>query len=147
MALLLLGVSIWAPFGVISPAYRAPVLAAGEETTPQHVLRADVGGQVRLLGYDLEGISSDGLLRVLPGEAVRLSLYWESQAYMDRDWSIFLHLLDADLEYFVGGFTEIVDLLVLAQRDSSLLEDLEPSHDAIAIVRLDLGGQHRIGQT
>jgi len=105
LAVLLLGVSAWAPFGVIAPAYRAPVLAAGEAIAPQHALQADVGGQVRLLGYDVEGTDDDGWLRVEPGEAVRVSLYWEAQATMERDWSIFTHLLDADLE------------LVLATRD------------------------------
>jgi hypothetical protein len=81
------------------------LLAQGEALVPEHVLRADVGGQVRLLGYDLEGLHPDGSLGVLPGEALRLALHWESQAPMVRDWSVFFHVLDADLE------------LVLATRD------------------------------
>jgi 4-amino-4-deoxy-L-arabinose transferase-like glycosyltransferase len=105
LALFLLGLSMWVPFGVIAPAYRAPVLAAEAALVPEHVLRADVGGQVRLLGYDLEQVGDSGSLGVQPGEALRLSLYWESLAPMDRDWSIFFHVLDADLE------------LVLATRD------------------------------
>jgi hypothetical protein len=104
-ALFMLCVAAWAPFGVIAPEYRALVLAAGETPSPEHVLRADLGGQVRLLGYDLEGLDAGGVWAVRPGEAVRLSLYWESQAQMDRDWSIFFHVLDADLD------------LVLATRD------------------------------
>lgn len=105
LALFLLGLSIWVPFGVIAPAYRAPVLAKEETQAPEHVLRADIGGQVRLLGYDVQGLDADGRLRVHPGEAVRLSLHWESQTRIDRDWSIFFHVLDSDLE------------LILATRD------------------------------
>jgi hypothetical protein len=105
VALFMLGVAAWAPFGVIRPTYRAPVLAASDVPTPEHVLRADLGGQVRLLGYDMEGVGAAGDLRVRPGEALRLTLYWESQVEMDRDWSVFFHLLDSDLD------------LVLATRD------------------------------
>lgn len=105
LGLFMLGVSVWVPFGVIAPAYRAPVLAQDEALAPEHELRVDVGGQVRLLGYDLESASLDGSIRVHPGDAVRLALYWESQMPMDRDWSIFVHVLDSDLE------------LVLATRD------------------------------
>jgi hypothetical protein len=101
---------VWAPFGVIAPAYRAPVLAAGTAIEPEHVLRADVGRQVRLLGYDLGAddpgvVDTAGVLRLQPGQAVRLTLYWEAQRRMDRDWSIFFHILDTDLD------------LVLATRD------------------------------
>jgi hypothetical protein len=119
LALLLLGVSAWAPLGVIAPAYHPPVLAVGEDAAPQHLLRADVGGQVRLLGYDLVGLGSDGALRMQPGEAVRLRLYWEAQAPMDRDWSIFFHLLDADLE------------LVLATRDRYPGQGLLPTSEMV----------------
>jgi hypothetical protein len=55
---------------------------------PEHVLRADVGGQVRLLGYDIE------LLSARPGQAFRFTLYWEAQRAMDRDWSVFCHVVD-----------------------------------------------------
>jgi hypothetical protein len=120
LACFLLGVAAWAPFGVIAPAYRAPLLAAGDRAAPQHVLRADVGGLVRLLGYDVQGIGPDGALHVQSGQAVRFTLYWEALRNMDRDWSVFVHLLDSDLD------------LVLATRDrypgQGLLatSDLEP---------------------
>jgi hypothetical protein len=104
LALFLLGLSVWAPFGVIAPAYRSPMLAM-EDVHPEHLLRANLGGRVRLLGYDLEGRAPEDGLSIRPGEAVRLSLYWESLTRMDRDWSIFFHVLDRDLE------------LVLATRD------------------------------
>ena len=86
----MLGIAVWAPGGVIAPAYRPPVLPAGEEPHPEHVLRADLGGQLRLLGYDLEAESAR------PGGAFRFTLYWEAQTTMDRSWSIFCHILDQE---------------------------------------------------
>jgi len=43
----------WAPWAVIAPAYRAPSCGRGGHSS-QYTLRADVGGQLWLLGYDLE---------------------------------------------------------------------------------------------
>src|SRR5205814_3744486 len=31
---------------------------------------------------------------VLPGEPIKLTLYWQSQIAMDRNWSIFAHVVD-----------------------------------------------------
>jgi 4-amino-4-deoxy-L-arabinose transferase-like glycosyltransferase len=86
----MLGTAAWAPWSVIAPAYRASVLPAGAEPAPEHVLRADVGGQLRLLGYDIEDTSAE------PGEAFRFTLYWEAQQEMDRNWSVFCHVLDRE---------------------------------------------------
>jgi len=94
----LFGVAAWAPWGVIAPAYRPPVLPEGVQPSPAHALRADLGGQVRLLGYDMESVSPAGVASARPGEAFRFTLYWEAQREMDRDWSIFCHILDLDLE-------------------------------------------------
>jgi hypothetical protein len=67
------------------------LLPDGAAVQPQHVLQADVGGQLRLLGYDVDNTAAQ------PGEAIRFTLYWEAQRNMDRDWSIFCHLFDLDL--------------------------------------------------
>lgn len=88
----MLAVAAWSPFGVIAPAYRAPVLPAGVDPAPSHVLRANMGGQLRLLGYDVDNVSAR------PGESFRFALYWESLGEMDRNWSIFSHILDLELE-------------------------------------------------
>jgi hypothetical protein len=84
----MLGVAMWAPWGVIAPAYRPPILPANTEPAPDRVLRADVGGQLRLLGYDFAQTT------VRPGEAVEFTLYWEALGRMDRNWSVFCHVLD-----------------------------------------------------
>lgn len=90
LAVGMLGVAAWAPWGVIAPAYRPPVVPEGAAISPQHPLLADIGGQVRLLGYDLESSS------VRPGEHLYFTLYWQAQRPMDRDWSVFCHLLDLE---------------------------------------------------
>jgi len=97
LSLFMFAVAAWSPWAVIAPAYRPPILPLGVEPTPAHVLRADVGGQVRLLGYDVQGVSASGELLARPGGSVRLKLYWEAQTYMERNWSIFCHVLDRDL--------------------------------------------------
>lgn len=90
VAVWMLGVAVWAPWGVIAPAYRAPLWPAETTLAPEHALQVDVGGQLWLLGYDLETLSAR------PGEAFHLRLYWEAQQQMDRNWSIFFHLLDLE---------------------------------------------------
>ncbi|HLE73138.1 MAG TPA: hypothetical protein VI688_02725, partial [Anaerolineales bacterium] len=45
---------------------------------------------IRLLGYDLESQT------VAPGKALNLMLYWQALRLMDQDFTVFVHLLDAD---------------------------------------------------
>ncbi len=77
-----------APFVLIQPAYAYPA-TLGQAPTPTH--RADItyGSQLKLLGYD---VSPE---RVAPGGSVQLTLYWQSLATMDTDYSIGIHLLDS----------------------------------------------------
>jgi 4-amino-4-deoxy-L-arabinose transferase-like glycosyltransferase len=49
-------------------------------------LDANLGGQVTLLGYEVNA------LEVAPGEAVGVTLYWEAQALVPADYTVFLHL-------------------------------------------------------
>ena len=91
MGAFMFGVALWAPLGAIAPAYRPALLPAEVEPTPTHALRADVGGRVRLLGYDIENTASH------PGEPFRFTLYWEAQQNMERNWSVFCHVLDDEL--------------------------------------------------
>ncbi|MCR4407467.1 MAG: glycosyltransferase family 39 protein [Anaerolineae bacterium] len=57
-----------------------------------HPLRADLGDQVRFLGYDLK---SD---RVSPGGSVELTLYWQAQQAMDVNYTVFTQVLDANYQ-------------------------------------------------
>jgi len=53
---------------------------------------ADFGGQVRLLGYDLQRT----------GNELRITLHWQSLAAMNRDYKAFLHLFDPGTETIVA---------------------------------------------
>jgi len=77
------------PYRYIAPAYaRAQPLTAAEREAIAHPLSVEFGNQVRLLGYEL----SDDIVR--PGERLWLVLYWEAMAAMDKDYSVFVHLVD-----------------------------------------------------
>jgi hypothetical protein len=55
-----------------------------------HPLRATLGDQVELLGYDL----STGTLA--PGDTLTLTLYWRALAEMDDSYTVFAHLVAPD---------------------------------------------------
>src|SRR3990172_5544329 len=77
------------PVAVIAPHYAPPPQLTPEQIAAiPHRVDADFTGEMKLLGYDLETDT------VLPGEAVRLTLYWQSQIQMDRNWSVFVHVVD-----------------------------------------------------
>lgn len=90
-ALGLATVSGVALFSVLLPAYAYPTTlsAADLQSVPN---RVDItyGDQFKLLGYQL----SRG--RALPGTNLEITLYWQSLAVMDDDYSIGIHLLDAN---------------------------------------------------
>ena len=65
---------------------RWPYLIAPSMT---HPLEADLGGPVRLRGFDL---SPEG--EIAPGSEMQLTLYWESLTTMDTDYKVFVHLSD-----------------------------------------------------
>jgi 4-amino-4-deoxy-L-arabinose transferase-like glycosyltransferase len=88
LGVFMLAVTAWAPWGAIAPAYRPPLIPPSVDVVPEHILKADVGGQLRLLGYDIETEI------VRPGDVLRFTLYWEAQSNMDRDWQIFCHIID-----------------------------------------------------
>lgn len=65
---------------------------SGEEepSSPENPLKADLGGQVTLLGHDL------GSRRVKAGDSLLLTLYWQAQREMDEDYIVFIHLVDGE---------------------------------------------------
>ena len=81
--------SIAVPFTILAPHYAPPPELVREQIAAiPHPVNADFGGEMKLLGYNLETTS------VMPGEPIQLTLYWQSQIAMDRNWSIFTHIVD-----------------------------------------------------
>jgi hypothetical protein len=72
---------------VVGPV-RIPTLPAPKIETlgMQHLVDANFGRQVRLLGYSQEG-------DYRPGGEVRLTLFWQALAQPDRDYTVFNHLV------------------------------------------------------
>ena len=85
LALFLLGVSAYAPWGVIRPTY-TPQL--GCATPPDRPVDQVFGDTLRLVGYDLSPTA------LTPGSSVRVTLTWEVAAPTTRNWSVFVHLND-----------------------------------------------------
>jgi len=69
---------------------RVKIAAPTRSQTPQHALDANFDHRVRLVGYDL----SAG--RVRPGATLTLTLHWQVQQKLDRDYTVFIHLLDTN---------------------------------------------------
>ncbi len=55
---------------------------------PQKARLMDGQGEMLFLGYDLEQV------RVSPGDAVRLTLYWQGAGQVQGDYTVFTHLVD-----------------------------------------------------
>lgn len=87
-------VTALAPFAFIQPAYAdPPALTPTQLANLPNRRDVDFGSvnfppEMRLLGYTLDSLETQ------PGDSVRLTLYWQALVAMDRDWSIFVHLLD-----------------------------------------------------
>jgi hypothetical protein len=84
--------SAWVPLGIIEPHYRAPEPLAQEQLAAiEHRLEgANFGGEMQLLGYGLT------VAEAQPGQALEFTLYWQALVQMDRNWSIFVHVVDED---------------------------------------------------
>ena len=63
---------------------------AGAPAVPRYQTRADLGDQVRLLGWT----GATETLR--PGETFRLRLYWEAAKPLGTSYNVFVHLYDRD---------------------------------------------------
>jgi hypothetical protein len=73
-------------------------LSVGETTTqPTPGTPADItfGDQLLLFGYDLD-CDQGQASHVTPPAACNVNLYWQAVRPMDRDYTVFVHLLDVD---------------------------------------------------
>jgi 4-amino-4-deoxy-L-arabinose transferase-like glycosyltransferase len=53
-----------------------------------HPLGADLGGKIRLLGYNIES-------GFQPGDNIHLTLFWQCLQEMEQSYTVFIHLVDA----------------------------------------------------
>ncbi len=87
----LLVLSLLVPLFIIRPAFAPPRLLSPQEAlhqvTPQEL---DYGGRARLLGYRVVPESVEA------GEPIQVTLCWEALRRMDKDYTLFIHLLGQD---------------------------------------------------
>jgi hypothetical protein len=71
-------------------------LAAPLES-PRIVTGAKLGDGIQLVGYDLNDLTSQGeTIHRHPGEALRLSLFWQTSIPLQEDYTVFVQLLETD---------------------------------------------------
>ncbi len=76
----------------------------------QRTVAANLGNEVLLVGYGL------GPQEIEAGETLRLTLYWQAFAEMERRYTVFTHLLDTHNQ-------------IVAQMDSEPLGGTHPTTD------------------
>lgn len=77
------------PFAMIMPAYaRPPQLTPAQIGAIPHRTDVTFGGKLVLLGYNAPDTTAQ------PGEQLEITLYWQAIEAMDREYSVFVHLLD-----------------------------------------------------
>ena len=69
---------------------------------PPHLLEVDFSGQLRLVGYNLAPY------KVMQGNEIRLDLYWQTVSKMNKNYEVFVHLLDSNEQ--VRGQTDVQPL-------------------------------------
>ncbi len=105
------------PFRYIAPAYAKPhLLSETEIQTIPNRLDISFGGVMKLLGYDLPRSNTQYPItnNLKPGNSLTITLYWQSLAEMNQDYSVFVHLLDENE-------------LIVAQRDMYPGQGLYPT--------------------
>ncbi|MFB0534695.1 MAG: hypothetical protein ACETWR_06915 [Anaerolineae bacterium] len=85
----MLAIAVVSPFRYIAPAYaRPPLLSEAELEKIPNPMATTFDGQMKLLGYEI------GRKAIRPGESFDVTLYWQALAPMERNYSVFVHLLD-----------------------------------------------------
>jgi len=51
-------------------------------------VEANLGGKVQLLGYNIES-------GFRPGDGIHLTLFWQASQEMEKDYTVFTHLIDS----------------------------------------------------
>jgi len=118
----------------------------------EHPMTAELGDQVRFLGYNLEG-------DFRPGGGLHLTLFWQTLAEMDENYTVFTHLIDGrggiwgqkdnqpvDGFYPTGGWT--AGEIVRDQYDQTISPETSPGlyRMAVGMYRAETGERLTVGQ-
>ncbi len=74
----------------IGPFKISPAAPSQNELQSAQRVSANFGDALFLLGYSMQSPA------LRPGDALALTLYWKSAAKIDRDYTVFVHLIDSD---------------------------------------------------
>ncbi len=91
LAISLLCLALVVPHRYISPAYARPATLTTDEFSAIVTgapLSPPLGGKAQLLNYSLSSTT------VRPGSSLWVTLYWQADASLDRNYSVFVHLVD-----------------------------------------------------
>jgi hypothetical protein len=93
LAVTMLAIAAWTPFGVIAPAYARPARIALDDV-PHAVaaLNLDFNGEIRLIGGLVEPDD------VHPPDTLRVTLYWQALKKPAREYMVAIDLLGRELE-------------------------------------------------
>jgi len=75
------------------PVFLGPIEVLRHASPPiealdiEHPLVAELGGKVRLLGYNIES-------GFHPGDGIHMTLFWQCLEEMGQDYTVFIHLID-----------------------------------------------------
>ena len=86
-------VALWLPFGVIRPAYAFHTLPEPQALAQLGTLTYGRFGVAGEPGAELRGWQVAGPARA--GGALEVALMWHALARQNRDWTVFIHLVDA----------------------------------------------------
>jgi hypothetical protein len=118
----------------------------------EHPMTAELDGQVRFLGYNLEG-------DFRPGGDLHLTLFWQALTEMDENYTVFTHLIDGrggiwgqkdnqpvDGFYPTGGWT--AGEIVRDQYDLTISPETSPGlyRTAVGMYRAETGERLTVGR-
>ena len=85
------------PFRYIAPAYaRPPILSNDDLQDIEHPLETNFDNKMELLGYDIDPDKAK------TREGVVVTLYWRALSEMEENYTIGVHLLGPDYEFYSG---------------------------------------------